>query len=331
MHSLAATSSSSSSVRNAAAAGTRQLSAAAAVPRLPTFNKQQQQVVLARSGSTASSSSSLGSGSGGPQQQLPPLPPNQWAGAHSGAQSAADASKVAKYKRIMLKVSGEALQGDKGFGLDPRVVEAIALEIKAARQHGIQVAVVVGGGNYFRGASAWSGLERATADYVGMLATVMNALCLQAAVENLGLTSRVQTAIEMREVAEPYIRRRAIRHLENGHVVIFGAGTGNPFFTTDTAAALRAAEIQAEVFLKATKVDGVYTCDPVKHPEKAQRYERLSYRQVTDEGLQVMDETAVTLCKENDIKIVIFDAMVPGNIMRAAMGEDVGTLVSHTC
>ncbi|WIA08562.1 hypothetical protein OEZ86_011154 [Tetradesmus obliquus] len=229
----------------------------------------------------------------------------------------------------MLKVSGEALQGSLGFGMDPSVLEAIAAEIKAARAHGIQIAVVVGGGNYFRGASAWAGLERATADYVGMLATVMNALCLQAALENLGITSRVQTAIEMREVAEPYIRRRAIRHLENGHVVIFGAGTGNPYFTTDTAAALRAAEVQAEVFLKATKVDGVYTHDPVKHPDKAQRYERLSYRQVTHDELQVMDETAVTLCKENNIPVIVFNAMQPGNILRAAMGEDVGTVVSH--
>lgn len=237
--------------------------------------------------------------------------------------------RVARYKRVMLKVSGEALAGSQAFGMDPSVLEAIANEIKAAREHGIQVAVVVGGGNYFRGASAWAGLERATADYVGMLATVMNALCLQAALENVGITSRVQTAIEMREVAEPYIRRRAIRHLENGHVVIFGAGTGNPYFTTDTAAALRAAEVQAEVFLKATKVDGVYTCDPVKHPELARRYERLSYRQVTDEGLQVMDETAVTLCKENNIPVIVFNALEPANILRAALGDDVGTVVSN--
>ncbi|KAF6264443.1 Aspartate/glutamate/uridylate kinase [Scenedesmus sp. NREL 46B-D3] len=253
-----------------------------------------------------------------------------------GIQDPAAASRVAKYKRIMLKVSGEALQGILGFGMDPSVLEAIAAEIKAARAHGIQIAVVVGGGNYFRGASAWAGLERATADYVGMLATVMNALCLQAALENVGITSRVQTAIEMREVAEPYIRRRAIRHLENGHVVIFGAACvaglcrhGQPYFTTDTAAALRAAEVQAEVFLKATKVDGVYTCDPVKHPDKAQRYERLSYRQVTNDELQVMDETAVTLCKENNIPVIVFNALQPGNILRAAMGEDVGTVVTH--
>eukprot|EP00878_Enallax_costatus_P013413 GHUV01014026.1.p1 GENE.GHUV01014026.1~~GHUV01014026.1.p1 ORF type:complete len:327 (+),score=64.18 GHUV01014026.1:269-1249(+) len=223
-------------------------------------------------------------------EQEPQMDPvSAWVTKHQslGSQKPAEARKQAKYKRILLKVSGEALQGNKGFGMDPPVLEAMAAEIKAARDHGLEIAVVVGGGNYFRGASAWAGLERATADYVGMLATVMNALCLQAALENLGVTSRVQTAIEMREVAEPYIRRRAIRHLENGHVVIFGAGTGNPYFTTDTAAALRAAEVQAEVFLKATKVDGVYTCDPVKHPEKAQRYERLSYRQVTDDQLQV--------------------------------------------
>ncbi|KAF8072628.1 pyrH [Scenedesmus sp. PABB004] len=253
-------------------------------------------------------------------------------GGHAGlapGAAAAAASRVAKYRRIMLKVSGEAIAGARGFGMDPSVLEAIAAEIQAARAHGIQIAVVVGGGNYFRGASAWEGMERATADNVGMLATVMNALCLQAALENLGVTSRVQTAIEMREVAEPYIRRRAIRHLENGHVVIFGGGTGNPYFTTDTAAALRAAEVQAEVLLKATKVDGIFSCDPAKHPDKAQRYERLSYRQVTSQELGVMDETAVTLCKENNIPVIVFNAMQPGNIVRAAMGDDVGTVVTH--
>ncbi|GBF98969.1 uridylate kinase [Raphidocelis subcapitata] len=232
-----------------------------------------------------------------------------------------------KYRRVMLKVSGEALAGARGFGMAPEVLELIAGEIKAAHARGVQVCVVVGGGNYFRGASTWDGIERATADYVGMLATVMNALCLQAALEKMGVPTRVQSAIEMKEVAEPYIRRRAIRQLETGHVVIFGAGTGNPYFTTDTAAALRAAEMNAEVFLKATKVDGIYDCDPVKHPE-AKRYERLSYRRVAFEGLEVMDETAITLCKENNIPVIVFNALAPGNILRAAMGEEVGTVVA---
>ncbi|KAJ9526039.1 hypothetical protein QJQ45_009467 [Haematococcus lacustris] len=221
-------------------------------------------------------------------------------------------------------VSGEALQGQQGFGLDPAVLQSVAEEVAQAVRHGVRIAIVVGGGNYFRGASAWEGLDRASADYVGMLATVMNALCLQSALEKAGVETRVQTAIEMREVAEPYIRRRAIRHLQEGRVVIFGAGTGNPFFTTDTAAALRAAELgveadmgqglagwlqmNAQVFLKATKVDGVYDRDPVKHAD-ARRYNRLSYRQVSQESLQVMDETAVTLCK-------------------AALGEPIGTVVS---
>ena len=232
-----------------------------------------------------------------------------------------------RYKRVMLKVSGEALAGPRGFGMDPSVLELVAAEIKAAHAMGVQVAVVVGGGNYFRGASTWDGIERATADYVGMLATVMNALCLQAALEKVGVPTRVQTAIEMKEVAEPYIRRRAIRQLEAGHVVIFGAGTGNPYFTTDTAAALRAAEVNAEVFLKATKVDGVYSADPVKHPD-AVRYEVLSYRRVALEGLAVMDAAAIALCEENAIPVIVFDALAPGNILRAAMGEAVGTVVA---
>lgn len=235
-----------------------------------------------------------------------------------------------KYKRIMLKVSGEALAGSKGFGMEPSVLELFASEIQAAHSHGIQVCVVVGGGNYFRGASTWDGMERATADYVGMLATVMNALCLQAALEKVGVPTRVQSAIEMKEVAEPYIRRRAIRQLETGHVVIFGAGTGNPYFTTDTAAALRAAEMNAEVFLKATKVDGVYDCDPVKNPDTAKRYDRLSYRRVAFEGLEVMDETAITLCKENNVPVIVFNALKPGNILRACMGDPrIGTIVSN--
>ncbi|KAI8466060.1 MAG: Aspartate/glutamate/uridylate kinase [Monoraphidium minutum] len=228
----------------------------------------------------------------------------------------------------MLKISGEALAGPRGFGLDPAVLESIAAEVAQAHSHGIQVAITIGGGNYWRGQQAWEGIERATADYVGMLATVMNSMCMQAALEKLGVPTRVQTAIEMKEVAEPYIRRRAIRHLESGRVVVFGAGTGNPYFTTDTAAALRAAEMNAEVFLKATKVDGIYTCDPVKHPDSARRYDRLSYRRVAAEGLQVMDETAITLCKENNVPVIVFNALQPGNILRAAMGEAVGTVVS---
>lgn len=246
--------------------------------------------------------------------------------AHSGAYSE---SKIAclKYKRVMLKVSGEALQGNQGFGVDPVVLQAVSDEIAAAHRAGVQIAVVVGGGNYFRGAKAWKGLERATADYVGMLATVMNALCLQGALESSGVETRVQTAIEMREVAEPYIRRRAIRHLDEHRVVIFGAGTGNPFFTTDTAAALRAAEVNAQVMLKATKVDGIYDCDPLKYPH-ARKYQHLSYRQVELDNLEVMDQTAVTLCKENDIPVIVFNIMDKNNILRAACGEPVGTVVS---
>lgn len=200
----------------------------------------------------------------------------------------------------MLKVSGEALQGDQGFGIDPNVLKTIANEVALAASEGVEIAIVVGGGNFFRGVDRWDGLERATADYVGMLATVMNAICLQSALEAVGVATRVQTAIEMQEVAEPYIRRRAIRHLERGRVVIFGAGTGNPFFTTDTAAALRAAEIGADAFFKATKVDGVYDCDPVRNPD-AKLHRELSYRDVMIHDLQVMDETAITLCKENKV------------------------------
>lgn len=233
-----------------------------------------------------------------------------------------------KYRRVMLKVSGEALQGRNGFGVDPEVLQAVATEVAAASREGIEVAVVVGGGNYFRGATAWEGLDRATADYVGMLATVMNALQLQGALELLGVTTRVQTAIEMREVAEPYIRRRAMRHLEDGRVVIFGAGTGNPFFTTDTAAALRAAEMSAEVFLKATKVDGVYDSDPAHNP-RAVRYSRLSYKRVAAEDLGVMDATAITLCRENNIPVIVFDIMEQGNILKAARGENIGTVISN--
>ena len=233
-------------------------------------------------------------------------------------------------RRVMLKVSGEALAGAAGHGVDPGVLDAVAREVRAASRAGVQVAVVVGGGNYWRGADAAgvAGIDRPTADHVGMLATVMNALCLQAALESLGVPARVQSAIEMREVAEPYIRRRAVRHLERGRVVVFGAGTGSPFFSTDTAAALRAAEVGACAVLKATKVDGVYDRDPKAHPREARRYSRLSYAQVSAGELGVMDAAAIALCRENGIPVVVFNAFGAGNVLRAALGvEGVGTTV----
>ncbi|KAG2426990.1 hypothetical protein HXX76_012774 [Chlamydomonas incerta] len=231
-----------------------------------------------------------------------------------------------KYPRVLLKISGEALQGKNQGGIDPTVLNLVAEEIAEAHRAGLQLAVVVGGGNFFRGCTAPKGMDRAQADYVGMLATVMNAILLQGALEAMGVETRVQTAIEMREVAEPYIRRRAIRHLQERRVVIFGAGTGNPFFTTDTAAALRAAEMNADVFMKATKVDGVYDCDPMKHSH-AKKYDKLSYRQVSLDGLEVMDETAITLCKENNIPVLVFNVMERGNVLKAAQGQSVGTVV----
>eukprot|EP00803_Ostreobium_quekettii_P011701 evm.model.scf_1854.2 EVM.evm.TU.scf_1854.2 scf_1854:2853-5699(+) len=224
----------------------------------------------------------------------------------------------------MLKVSGEALGGNKGFGIDPQVLMSVAQEVANAHRHGIQIAIVVGGGNYFRGRDSWEGLNRATGDYVGMLATTMNAVCMQSALESLGVSVRVQTAIEIKELAEPYIRRKAIRHLEMGRVVVFGAGTGSPFFSTDTAAALRAAEVNAEVFLKATKLDGFYAGDPLGDPSSAVRWEHLSY---ADARLNGMDGTAVGLCRDNRIPIVIHSLCKPGNILKAIMGEPVGTLV----
>ncbi|MDJ0599483.1 MAG: UMP kinase [Crocosphaera sp.] len=235
------------------------------------------------------------------------------------------------YQRVLLKLSGEALMGNLGYGIDPKVVADIAQEIKDVIDHGIQLAIVVGGGNIFRGVKAASaGMDRATADYVGMIATVMNAMTLQDALEQMGVPTRVLTAIAMQEVAEPYIRRRAIRHLEKGRVIVFGAGSGNPFFTTDTTAALRAAEIDAEVVFKATKVDGVYDCDPQLNPN-ARRYESLTYSHVLTHDLRVMDGTAIALCKENDIPIIVFDLSVPGNIVRAIKGEKVGTIVGGFC
>lgn len=221
--------------------------------------------------------------------------------------------------------------GGLGYGIDPMVVQDIAQEVAEVVAGGIQMAIVVGGGNIFRGVkAAAAGMDRATADYVGMIATVMNAITLQDALEQAGVPTRVQTAIAMQEIAEPYIRRRAIRHLEKNRVVIFGAGSGNPFFTTDTTAALRAAEIDAEVIFKATKVDGVYDADPHLHPN-ARRYQTLTYSHVLTQDLRVMDSTAIALCKENNIPIMVFDLTVRGNIHRAVMGEPVGTLVGGLC
>lgn len=234
---------------------------------------------------------------------------------------------VMTYRRILLKLSGEALMGNLGYGIDPVTVQEIAAEVAEVVASGVQVAIVVGGGNIFRGVKAASaGMERATADYIGMIATVMNAMTLQDSLEQIDVPTRVQTAIAMQEVAEPYIRRRAIRHLEKGRVVIFGAGSGNPFFTTDTTAALRAAEINADVIFKATKVDGIYDSDPHLNPN-AKRYDSITYGQVLVDDLRVMDSTAIALCKENNIPIMVFDLSVRGNIRRAVMGESVGTIV----
>jgi uridylate kinase len=232
-----------------------------------------------------------------------------------------------KYKRVILKLSGEALAGKKGYGIDPDIVNSIAQQIKDVRQYGVDVSVVVGGGNIWRGiAGSARGMDRATADYMGMLATVMNSLALQDALEKVCVDTRVQTAIEMRQVAEPYIRRRAIRHLEKGRVVIFAAGTGNPYFSTDTTAALRAAEIEANVILMAKKVDGVYDCDPVKNLA-AKKYARLNYMQVLNLGLGVMDSTAASLCKDNKIPLIVFNINEQGNILRVILGEEIGTFV----
>jgi uridylate kinase len=233
-----------------------------------------------------------------------------------------------RYGRILLKLSGEALLGDRSYGVDPAFCAFIAGQIASVHATGVQVGVVVGGGNIFRGmAAAARGMDRATGDYIGMLATVMNGLALQDAIERTGLVTRVMSAIAMNEVAEPYIRRRAVRHLEKGRVTIFVAGTGNPYFTTDTAAALRAVEIGAEVLLKATKVDGVYDADPMTNP-KARRYDRLVYGDLLRDGLKVMDAAAVSLCMENDLPIVVFDLNRPDNIARVARGEPVGTLIT---
>lgn len=237
------------------------------------------------------------------------------------------ADQKPRYDRILLKLSGEALAGDRGYGIDPEVLSGLATEIKEVLELGVQVAVVIGGGNIFRGmAAASSGMDRAGADHVGMLATIMNSLALQDALEQIGVVTRVQTAIEMKEVAEPYIRRRALRHLEKGRVVILGGGTGNPYFTTDTAASLRAMEIGAEVILKATKVDGVYSADPVKD-KNAVRYSELTYLDVLKKGLKVMDATATSLCMDNDLPIIVFQLSCRGNIKKVVLGENIGTIV----
>jgi len=231
------------------------------------------------------------------------------------------------YRRILLKLSGEALAGDQGFGIDTKLLKALAGEIKAVHQMGIQIGVVVGGGNIFRGIKGTTeGMDRASADYMGMLATMLNCLALQDMLEHEGVHTRVQSAIEMRELAEPYIRRRAVRHLEKNRVVIFGAGTGNPYFTTDTTAALRAMETGAQVVLKATKVDGIYDADPKKNPG-AKRFETLKYIDVLNRGLQVMDSTAISLCMDNKLPIIVFDLNEKDSLRRVVAGEAVGTLV----
>ena len=231
------------------------------------------------------------------------------------------------YKRILLKLSGEALMGDKSYGLDPATVQFVAGEIRKVLRMGVEVAVVIGGGNIFRGVEASvRGMERASADYMGMLATVINALALQNSLEKLGVQTRVQSAIEMRELAEQYIRRRAMRHLEKGRIVIFAAGTGNPYFTTDTAAALRAMEIGADVIMKGTKVDGVYTADPAKDPA-AKKYSTISYIDVIKQNLKVMDSTAISLCMDNNLPIVVFDMKKADNIRNILLGKKIGTTV----
>lgn len=235
-----------------------------------------------------------------------------------------------RFRRVLLKLSGEALQGDAGYGVDPKVIDEIAREVRDVHALGVQVALVIGGGNIFRGLKASTqGMDRATADYMGMLATALNSLAMQDALERIGVDTRVQSAIAMQELAEPYIRRRAIRHLEKGRVVIFAAGTGNPYFTTDTAASLRAMEVNADIILKATKVDGVYDKDPVKHAD-AVLFRRLSYIEVLQRGLQVMDATAISLCMDNRLPICVFNMNVAGNVKRVIAGEQIGTRVEAT-
>jgi uridylate kinase len=232
-----------------------------------------------------------------------------------------------KYKRILVKLSGESLMGDKSFGMDPSILNQYAHDIKELVELGVQVAIVIGGGNIYRGMNeAETGIERAHGDYMGMLATVINGMAMQAMLEKIGVFTRLQSAIKMEQIAEPYIRRRAIRHVEKGRVVIFGAGTGNPYFTTDTAGSLRAIEIQADVILKGTRVDGIYTADPEKDPT-AKKYDVITFQECISKNLRVMDMTAFTLCMENKLPIIVFDMNKPGNLRRVACGEKVGTLV----
>jgi uridylate kinase len=238
------------------------------------------------------------------------------------------ASRSSAYKRVLLKLSGEALMGEQSYGIDPAVATQIAKDVAEIQSLGVETAIVIGGGNIFRGVAASArGMDRATADYMGMLATIINALALQDALEQQNVPTRVVTAIEMRAVAEPFIRRRAIRHLEKRRVVVFGAGTGNPYFSTDTAAALRAMEIKADVIMKGTKVDGIYDADPMLQPS-ASRFDRISYLEVLDKGLKVMDATAISLCMDNRLPIVVFNLKTPGNIRRAIAGEPIGSLVT---
>jgi uridylate kinase len=237
--------------------------------------------------------------------------------------------EMTRYRRVVLKLSGEALMGDQQFGIDPARLRQYAEEVRAVSELGVQMGIVIGGGNIFRGVSnSTSGIHKATGDNMGMLATMINALALQASLENLGVVTRLMSAIRMEVVAEPFIRRRAIRHLEKGRVVILGAGTGNPYFTTDTAAALRAVEIEADVIIKGTRVDGVYDADPERNP-KAVRFDRISYLDVLKRDLKVMDLTAITLCRENHVPILVFNMNRPGNLKRLLLGESVGTLVSE--
>ena len=232
-----------------------------------------------------------------------------------------------KYKRVLVKLSGESLMGTNSFGLDPAIIEQYSRDIKEIVDLGVQVAIVIGGGNIYRGMNeAETGIERAHGDYMGMLATVINGMALQAMLEKVGVFTRLQSAIKMEQIAEPYIRRRAIRHVEKGRVVIFGAGTGNPYFTTDTAGSLRAIEIQADVILKGTRVDGIYTADPEKDPN-AKKYETITFNECIQNDLRVMDMTAFTLCKENNLPIIVFDMNKPGNLLKVVCGERVGTLV----
>lgn len=238
--------------------------------------------------------------------------------------------KGLKYRRILLKISGEAMMGDKGYGIDSYTADFIAKEIKEAVSRGVEIAIVIGGGNIFRGVEAsMKGVERATADYMGMLATVINALALQNSLEKQDIPTRVQSAIEMKELAEPYIRRKAMRHLEKGRTVIFAAGTGNPYFTTDTAAALRAMEIGADAILKATKVDGIYSSDPAKDP-RAKKYDTVTYIDVLKRGLTIMDSAAVSLCMDNNLPIIVFNLRGKGNIRKIIEGKKIGTLVRET-